>query len=182
MMLAYTMDENEIKGSRVDLSQLLFTTLNLLNKAIESRKQTNNDDIVNQKNIDRNITQLVETLKGLVQHDHIKNETLKQNTLPFLIQSYQKLNGLSKQSLLECLWTLSFNEQVAQQIRQDSQFILSLQNIPKPAVSDPPQNALRRSNSRLNNALYTLNEFPNDEMHKVADGLLWKLVKGLIKR
>jgi hypothetical protein len=121
------------------------------------------------------------SLKGLVQHEHIKNETLKQNILPFLIKSYEKLNGLSKQFLLECLWTLSFNEQVAQQIRQDSQFILSLQNVPKPDVSHPPQNALRRSNSRRNNALYTLNESAIDEMHKVADGLLWKLVKGLIK-
>jgi hypothetical protein len=59
MMLAYTIDENDIKNLHNDLSQLLYTTVNLLHTATESRPQINNND-----NIDRNIMQLTKTLRG----------------------------------------------------------------------------------------------------------------------
>jgi hypothetical protein len=64
MMLAYTMDENDVKSIQDNSSQLLPITLNLLKKAIEVRHQTNTDENVNREHIDRNIIQLVETLKG----------------------------------------------------------------------------------------------------------------------
>jgi hypothetical protein len=63
-MLAYTIDENNIKESKDDLSRLLQTTLNLLYKAVESRNKTNTDVKINSENIDRNIMQLTETLRG----------------------------------------------------------------------------------------------------------------------
>jgi hypothetical protein len=52
MMFAYTVDENDIKRSHDDLTQLLYTTVNLLHSTIESR------------NINRNIIQLTRTLRG----------------------------------------------------------------------------------------------------------------------
>jgi hypothetical protein len=58
-MLAYTMDNNDIKILQDDLTQLLSTTINLLRKTIENPQQID----INQ-NIDRNILQLLETLKG----------------------------------------------------------------------------------------------------------------------
>jgi hypothetical protein len=63
-MLAYTIDENNIKESKDDLSRLLRTTLNLLYKAVDSRNKTNGDAKITSENIDRNIMQLTETLRG----------------------------------------------------------------------------------------------------------------------
>ncbi|CAF4976504.1 unnamed protein product, partial [Rotaria magnacalcarata] len=63
MMLAYTVDENDIKGSHMDLSRLTVTILNLLNKAVEPSEQTNSPDERTAENIDRDKIQLVEILK-----------------------------------------------------------------------------------------------------------------------
>jgi len=64
MMLAYTMDDNDIKTLQTDLTQLLSTTISLLRKAIEARQQMNIDQNFSRENINRNILQLLETLKG----------------------------------------------------------------------------------------------------------------------
>ena len=55
MMFAYTVDENDIKRSNDDLTQLVYTTVNLLYSTIESG---------NHENINRNIIQLTRTLRG----------------------------------------------------------------------------------------------------------------------
>ncbi|CAF3376261.1 unnamed protein product [Rotaria socialis] len=180
MMLAYTMDENDINGSHMDLSQLTVTILNLLHKAVEPSKQTNSPDELTAENIDRDKIQLVEILKGLVKHEKIKKEILKQKALRFLIECSQKFNGLAKQFLLECIWTLSFDQQAAQQMRQNSDFISELKNIPISTVSDNQENNLRFCNSfsrRRNSTVLPSNEVVNDGIHKMADGLLWNLVK-----
>ncbi|CAF1940146.1 unnamed protein product [Rotaria magnacalcarata] len=180
MMLAYTVDENDIKGSHMDLSRLTVTILNLLNKAVEPSEQTNSPDERTAENIDRDKIQLVEILKGLVKHEKVKKEILKQKTLRFLIECSQKFHGLAKQFLLECIWTLSFDQQAAQQIRQNSDFISELKNILISTVSDNQENNLRFCNSfsrRRNSAVIPSDEVVNDEIHKMADGLLWNLVK-----
>ena len=59
IMLAYTTDEEDIKGSPDDSSQLLYTTVNLLHTITQSRDQINPND-----NISGNIIQLTKTLKG----------------------------------------------------------------------------------------------------------------------
>jgi hypothetical protein len=121
----------------------------------------------------------------LVQHEQIRNEILQRKTLAVLIEYYQKLKGLSKQLLLECLWTLSFNEQIAEQLREHPQFILSLENIPKSDGDITQQNVIRRTNSyssRRNSTATVIDEVANNGIRKVADGILWKLVKGKIKR
>jgi hypothetical protein len=64
MLLAYTISDNDIKASQYDLSKLLSTTINLLRKVIKNRHGTNTNQNINQENLDRNILQLVETLKG----------------------------------------------------------------------------------------------------------------------
>jgi hypothetical protein len=58
-MLAYTMDNNDIKTLQDDLIQLLSTTISLLRKTIENPQRID----INQ-NIDQHILQLLETLKG----------------------------------------------------------------------------------------------------------------------
>jgi hypothetical protein len=55
MMLAYTIDDNDLKTSSDDLIQLFSTTFNLLEKTMAN---------MNRENIDRSILQLLETLKG----------------------------------------------------------------------------------------------------------------------
>ncbi len=99
-------------------------------------------------------------LKGLIKHEQVKNEILKHNVVSFLTGCSLKLNGLSKQFLLECLWTLSFNKQAAQQMRENVQFMHSLQNIAEFTVSNHSQNTLPQL---------------------VNDGLVWNLIKGMIK-
>ena len=93
------------------------------------------------------------------------------------------MNGLAKQYFLECLWTLSFHEEVAEQMRQNSEFILSLENIPKPEPNSNQENILRRSTSfsNLRNSMTPVSkDVANNGIFKMADGLLWNLVKGII--
>lgn len=66
MMLAYVIDEKNLETSIDDLSQLLPTTLRLLGKAIETRNEKKDDETFNRDTIDRNIIQLIETLKGKI--------------------------------------------------------------------------------------------------------------------
>ncbi|CAF3589496.1 unnamed protein product [Rotaria sordida] len=179
MMLVHVMDENDIETMVDNLSNLLSTTLYLLGKAIETRHHTNIHEKVNQETVDRNIIQLLETLRGLVQYEQIKNDILKQKIVSHLMYYYENLHGLSKQLLLECFWTLSFNEKIAQQLREHSQFIISLHNILQVVRDDRQQNTIRHSNSyctRQNGTIIALIDRPNDGIRKVADGLLWKLV------
>jgi len=182
MMLAYTINDRDMKTSQDDLVRLLSTTFNLLKKTIDKQQQeVNLNANVKQENIERNIIQLLETLKGLSQYEQIQEEIFKQNMTLFLIESYKKLDGLSRQVLLECLWKLSFNEQLAQQIREQNEFIQLLTNLPKPAQDVAPQNALRRStsySSRRNSMSASFVEATNHEIQKVAEGILWKVIKG----
>ena len=57
MMLAYTIDKEEIRASPDDLPRLLLTTVNLLRKTTVSLEQMNHN---------RSVLQLLETLKGNV--------------------------------------------------------------------------------------------------------------------
>ncbi len=75
------------------------------------------------------------------------------------------------------------DNQIAQQLRDYSQFIYSLENIPKPVNDYGLQNTVRRSNSHTSirkSKSVTLMEATNYEIQKVTDGLLWKIVKGII--
>ncbi|CAF3785518.1 unnamed protein product [Rotaria socialis] len=180
MMLAYVIDEKTIQASVEDLSQLLFTTLKLLGNAIENRHEKNADAHSSRETIDRNIIQLIETLKGLAQYQQIKNQILKKGLISSLVAYYEKSHGLPKQLLLECIWTLSFNEQIAQQLRTNSKFIVSLENIAKLTNDDTQQDAIRHSNSycsRQNGTVVASSEGTHSGIQKVTDGLLWKLVK-----
>lgn len=119
--------------------------------------------------------------KGLSQYEQIQEEIFKQEIVLFLIESSNKLNGLPRQVLLECLWKFSFNEKLARQLREQNDFLQSLTNLPKPVQDFAPQNALRRSNSyssRRNSMSVAFMEATNYEIQKVADGILWKVIKG----
>lgn len=123
--------------------------------------------------------------KGLTQHERICEEILKQNLATFFIDYQAKLHGLPKQVLLECLWQLSFHEQIAQQLRDHSQFIYSLENLPKPVEDYIPSNRLRRSSSfgsRRNSVSVVSMDMTNHGIQKVVDGILWKLVRGRMEK
>ena len=104
----------------------------------------------------------------MVKYEQAKNEILKHNAIPLLIECSGKFNELSKQFFLECLWTLSFNKQAAEQMRKNVQFIHLLEYIKESSVSEKEN--------------HSLSKLINDEIYKVVDGLLWNLVKGLMKR
>ncbi|CAF2412789.1 unnamed protein product [Rotaria sp. Silwood2] len=180
LMLAYIMDENDIKELNINLSRLTFSILNLLHNAVESYNKTDVDDNINKKNTNRKITQLAEILKNLIQYEQVKSEILNQNALRFLIECSQQFNGLSKQFFLECLWTLSFSEEILQRMRQNSEFISALKDIPKPIMSDYQENNLRHSNSFSrqcrNDTMSSSDDIVNNEIYKMADGLLWNIV------
>ncbi|CAF0824435.1 unnamed protein product [Rotaria sp. Silwood1] len=179
MMLVYVVDENDIERAVGNLSNLLSTTLYLLGKEIETRHHPNVYENSNRENNDRNIIHLLETLKGLAPYEQIQHDILKYRIVSHLMYYYEKLHGLSKKLLLECFWTLSFNEQIAQQLREQSQFILSLDNILRFVSDDNQQNTIRPSSnyySRQNGTVIASIEGTNNGIREVADGLLWKLV------
>ncbi|CAF1013654.1 unnamed protein product [Adineta ricciae] len=158
-MLAYTIDINDVKEAQEYFPRFTCNVLNLLYEAVESNNPTNNDP----NYIERSILQLAETLTGLVRYEQVKKELIQQSAVPFLVKSSQKLTGSAKQFVLDALWTLSFDEQIAQQLRDDSQFIESLQNITKLA-----------NNSFENESNETAKV---DGIYKTATGLLWTLIK-----
>ncbi|CAF0834713.1 unnamed protein product [Adineta steineri] len=179
MLLTYTMSDSDIKTAQDDLPKLLSTTISLLQKAIKTRHESNNNQNLNQDNIDRNILQLVETLKGLSQTEQVREEILKQELVPIICDCYDKLYGLSKEVLLEFIWTLSFNEQINQQLSESPQFIQSLRSIPKPNDDHAQQSTMRRSHSynSLRNSSFTVsNTATNHGIRRMADGVLWKVV------
>lgn len=64
MLMAYTIDEEGIKNSSGDFGQLIQNIADVLNKNIAIRDRLNRNDRQNLEAVDRNIMQLIETLKG----------------------------------------------------------------------------------------------------------------------
>jgi len=91
--------------------------------------------------------------QGLVQHDQMKEEVLKGNTLPFLLECINILTGTALTLSLETLWSLSFSQDIARVLRGDS---------------------------KLQEKIQTVSKNTNDEaLKKATNGLLWKLVQGI---
>ncbi len=86
----------------------------------------------------------------------MKEEVLKQDALPFLLDCTNKLVGNSLKLLVEALWSLSFSQEAAVQLRTNTQFIEKVQAIAK--------------------------DTGDEAMKKATDGLVWKLVKGIEKK
>ena len=74
--------------------------------------------------------------------------------LSLLIEHSEKSHDLLQQYFLESLWILSFNEQIAQEMRQNSEFIVLLKQIEKSAVNqnqNREHNDSNHSNDNQNN-------------------------------
>jgi len=89
---------------------------------------------------------------GLVQHDQIKDEIIKQDVLPFLFECTDKLTGRAQILILEILWALTFHEQGALALRSNENFLNKIQAISTDSTNEP--------------------------LKKAADGLIWKLIRG----
>ncbi|CAF0720479.1 unnamed protein product [Adineta ricciae] len=139
-ILAYTTSEKDIKEMQ-NPGKLLSTVTRSLKEVVFG----------DESNDESQVSQLLEILKGLSQHDQIKEEILKQNELTFLLECTKKFQGDLLTLLLETLWALSFSQNGALQLRNHPEFLEKIQNISK--------------NS-------------NDEgTKKASDGLVWKLVQ-----
>ncbi|CAF2606175.1 unnamed protein product [Rotaria sp. Silwood2] len=138
-LLAYTTYEEDIKAMH-DVGRLLATIIEslkiVLNRKPEKRTQ---------------VEQLLETLKGLVQHDQIKDEIIKQNALPFLLQCTNQLTRRALVLIFEILWCLTFFEEIARVLRADLNFLDKIQTISKDNKNEP--------------------------LKKAVDGLVWKLIQ-----
>ncbi|CAM4836539.1 unnamed protein product [Rotaria magnacalcarata] len=118
-LLAYTIREEDIKA--MPNSGLL------LKKNIKILKTT-----INKKSDDHsNTEQLLETLRGLIKHDQIRDDLIKQNAIPFLLKSADILTGKSNALILEILWSLSFCDEGAAAIRSNSKFLKRIETISK---------------------------------------------------
>ncbi|CAF4195753.1 unnamed protein product [Rotaria sp. Silwood2] len=138
-LLANVASENDIK-SMDNPGILLSTTLDSLKAAMDE----NPDD-------QRQIEQLLETLKGLLQHDQIKDEVLKQNAVPFLLDCANKFTDEKLKLVLEALWSLSFSRDAVVALRFHSELLDKIQKV---------------------------SQTTDDEaMKKASEGLTWKLVE-----
>jgi len=90
--------------------------------------------------------------QALVQHDQIKSEILKQNALPLLVSSCQHFSDRSKRLVLDTLGSITFDEEAARVLRDNTEFIKSIEDMQK--TSD-------------------------DGIKKAADKILWNLIKGI---
>jgi hypothetical protein len=83
----------------------------------------------------------------------MKEEVLKGNTLSFLLECIHMLTGTPLTLSLETLWSLSFSQDIARVLRDDS---------------------------KLQEKIQTVSKNTNDEaLKKATDGLIWKLVQGI---
>jgi hypothetical protein len=89
---------------------------------------------------------------GLVQHDQIKDEVMKQNALPFLFECTDKLTDRTQILILEILLSLTFHEEGVLALRSNDSFLNKIQTIAKDGNNEP--------------------------LKKAADGLVWKLIRG----
>ncbi|CAF3430771.1 unnamed protein product [Rotaria sp. Silwood1] len=97
---------------------------------------------------------LLRSLKILVQHDQIKENVTKQGMLPLLIRcaTQTKFDSIkARQPALEILLALTFNDEAASQLKQNSEFITNLKII----LTTSTESGLKR----------------------VAESLIWKLEK-----
>jgi hypothetical protein len=92
---------------------------------------------------------------GLVQHDQMKDEVIKQNALPFLLECTNKLTDRAQILILETLWSLTFREEGALALRSNDKFLDKIQTISSDSKNEP--------------------------LKKAADGLVWKLIRGNYK-
>ncbi len=92
------------------------------------------------------------SFSGLVQHDQIKDEIIKQNALPFLLDCTNKLTGRALVLIFETLWCLIFVEEIACALRANSDFLQRIETISKDSNDEP--------------------------LKKAAGGLVWKLIQG----
>ena len=90
---------------------------------------------------------------GLVQHDQLKDEVMKQNLLPFFLECTNKFTDTALITTLKLLWSLTFREEGALALRSNKNFLDKIQTI-----------------SKDNN---------NEPLKKAADGLVWKLIRGM---
>ncbi|CAF0925458.1 unnamed protein product [Adineta steineri] len=127
VMLSYTLEENDIKASEKDSGRLLSKIFDSLRKKTKSLSVLNKNEEITE----RNISLLTEALQVLVQHDQIKTEILKQNALPLLVNSCQHFNDQSKRLVLESLGSISFDVEAARLLRDNKQFIKSMEDMQK---------------------------------------------------
>ncbi|CAF3619897.1 unnamed protein product [Rotaria sordida] len=138
-LLAYTTYEEDIKAMHNPgrlLAAIIQSLKATLNRKPEKRSQ---------------IEQLLETLKGLVQHDQIKDEIVKQNVLPYLLECTNQLTKKALALIFEILWSLTFFDEIARILRADSNFLDKIQTISKNQKLEP--------------------------LKKAVDGLVWKLIQ-----
>ncbi|CAF2350000.1 unnamed protein product [Rotaria sp. Silwood2] len=81
----------------------------------------------------------------------MKDEIIKQNAIPFLLECTNKLHDKSGILLFEILWSLTFREEGALALRSNRDFLNKIQAISKDSDSEP--------------------------LKKAVDGLVWKLVR-----
>ncbi|CAF3545088.1 unnamed protein product [Rotaria socialis] len=97
------------------------------------------------------IEQLLEALQGLIQYDQIKDEILKQDNIPFILECTNKLMKRPLILTFEMLWSLAFSDDIGSVLRTNSNFLDKIQSIAK--------------------------DNKDTSVKKVIDGLIWKLAQ-----
>ncbi|CAF3403983.1 unnamed protein product [Rotaria socialis] len=100
------------------------------------------------------IEQLLEALQGLIQYDQTKDEILKQDNIPFILECTNKLMKRPLILTFEMLWSLAFSDDIGSVLRTNSNFLDKIQSIAK--------------------------DNKDTSVKKVIDGLIWKLAQGEI--
>ncbi|CAF3324917.1 unnamed protein product [Rotaria socialis] len=118
-LLAYTMHEEDIKAMP-NPGLLLKNNIKILKTTINKKSDDHS-----------NTEQQLETLKGLIQHDQIRDELVKQNDIPFLLKCADTLTGKSYALVLEILWSLSFRDECAAALRSNSKFLKHIETVSK---------------------------------------------------
>ncbi|CAF4115588.1 unnamed protein product [Rotaria sordida] len=124
-ILALVMSENDVKTLvRPDkITSIFIEYLEQLDKDFNPYRDNHN-------------IQLINALKAILQHDKTKNEFIKQNGLLLIIKLFMTCYNVTDYDLkaitsdaLELIWTLAFDEQIAQFLKQNQLFMTNVKSI-----------------------------------------------------
>ncbi|UJR21724.1 hypothetical protein I4U23_024801 [Adineta vaga] len=133
--------------SEKDINEMQNPSL-LLSPVVRSLKEA----VFNYKSDDQTqVLQFLNTLKGLVQHEQIKEEILKKDIFSSLLEWTKNFTGDILTVLLETIWALSFSHSGTLELRKHPEFLEKIQTIAQSASSE--------------------------ELKKASEGLVWKLVQ-----
>lgn len=121
------------------------------------------------------------SLLDLTQYEQLIEEFIRIGALSILVNANEKLQGKSKEILLHCIWSLVFRDPIANDIRENHSFMVSLENLMKEKEKEKEKGEAETSEQNTSNKTDDHIDSSTVTLSKVIDGILWTLSTGKLE-